>query len=123
MKTRLIWKDCRLNDDKDSFWIECTDNELAEYILPLIKDDDELKEEISFNRGFCKFEGYDQSYCNFLLISFDLVNIKSYTWQMPYSGQWNGSCPFEEFNVIDFNNLVELEAISFKLKALKPNEE
>ena len=42
MKTRLIWKKCRLLEDKDAFWIECTDEEVASQIIPLI-DDNKIK--------------------------------------------------------------------------------
>ncbi len=35
MKSRLIWRKSWNNNNKDSFWIECTDQEVIDNILPL----------------------------------------------------------------------------------------
>ncbi len=118
MKTRLIWHDCKLNDHKNSFWVECTDEEVSRCILPYVIDKkDELVLEININRGFSKINKNlnEQIFCNFFLISTDYKCIKSYGWVMPYSGMWNAGNPFREINVVDFHSLEELQGIFEKL--------
>lgn len=119
MKTRLIWHDCKLNDNKNSFWVECTDEEVNRCIMPHVIDNkDELKIEIERNRGYSRINKNlnEQVFCNFFLISADLKFIKSYGWVMPYSGMWNAGNPFREIGVIDFNCLEELKGIEGNLK-------
>ncbi|MFZ4799573.1 MAG: hypothetical protein ACOYMA_18910 [Bacteroidia bacterium] len=117
MKTRLIWEKCWTNNDKDSFWIECTDKEVIEKILPYKSDDDFLKE-IKHNEGHSLINqnANENIYRNFFLVSTDLTEIKSFIWQMPYSGQWNSSNPFKKIEMVDFNNLNELKVIFNNIK-------
>ena len=114
MKTRLIWHECSLNDYKNSFWVECTDEEVAKCILPNVcEKKDELVLEINRNRGFSKINKNlnEQIFCNFFLISTDYSQIKSYAWVMPFGGMWNAGNPFREINVVDFHSLDELKRI------------
>lgn len=122
MKTRLIWHNCKLNDNKNSFWVECTDDEVAKDILPFVSEKkDELLQEIEQNRGYSLINRNENEriFCNFFLISTDCNFIKSYIWQMPYAGMWGAYNPFREIEVIDFNALEELEEIYEKLQ---PND-
>lgn len=112
MKTRLIWKKSWYNNDKDSFWIECTDQEVIDHILPLKSNSDFLTD-IKQNAGYSRINKNEneQIFRNFFLISKDLSEIQSLGWVYPYSGMWNASNPFEEIDVIDFNNLKQLQNI------------
>ena len=120
MKLRLIWKKSWNNNDKDSFWIECTDKEVIDNIFPL-KSDSDFLEKIKKNKGHSKINTTesDKIFCNFFLISTDLKDIQSFNWAYPYSGLWNASNPFEEIEVIDFNNLNELQTIFYKIQSDK----
>lgn len=114
MKTRLIWRNCWLNEDNDSFWVECTDEEVTRCILPYVIDKKkELLTQVKNNRGDSKINENqkEQVFCNFFLISTDCKHIKSYEWQMPYSGMWNAENPFREIDVADFQTLGELKEI------------
>ena len=121
MKTRLIWKKCRLLEDKDAFWIECTDEEVASQIIPLI-DDNKIKtvthdksinfhEIIERNRGknTLNKNPMDLKMCNFFLVTGDLELIMSDRWHFPYSGQWNAYNPFSLIDIIDLQSLDDLK--------------
>jgi hypothetical protein len=113
MKTRIISRNCILND-KDSFWVECTDDEVTNCILPYVKENlEELMQEITVNRGhsLINTNANEQIYCNFFLVSTDCTKIKSYGWVLPFGGMWNGGNPFEEIDVVDFHSLDELQNI------------
>jgi hypothetical protein len=119
MKTRLICPKCILNDHKDSFWVECTDEEVIQCILPFVADKkDELIEQVNIYRGHSKINENQNEhiYCNFFLISTDLKEIKSYDWVMPYGGMWNGGNPFRSIEVVDFYSLEELKVMWKKVK-------
>lgn len=112
MKTRLIWKNCPQNDNKDSYWVECTDSDVQDKILPHIKDDiDHIKEEINKNRGVSLIHKEEVNILNFFLISCDLAHIKSYSWLMPHSSLWNAYCPFKEFDEIALDSLEDLKKL------------
>ena len=118
MKTRLIWRKCSLNRNRDSFWVECTDEEVTNCILPFVKESkEELIEEIKIKRGYSRINENlnEQIFCNFFLISVDCKFIKSYEWVMPYGGMWNAGNPFRKIAVTDFNGLEELQDISMEL--------
>lgn len=122
MKTRLIWHKCKLNDDKDSFWIECTDDEVIKSIMPFVNVNNVgIVQEVEQNRGHSKINTNENEriFCNFFLISTDYKCIKSYRWVMPYSGMWNGYSPFEEIEVVDFNSLEDLKGIYGKILSNK----
>lgn len=106
MKTRLIWEESWMNNNKNSFWIECTDKEVIDHILSL-KSDSLFLEEIKRNRGYSQIDKNinENIFCNFFLISDDLEDIKSFTWVYPYSGMWNAGNPFRTIELIDFDNL------------------
>lgn len=116
MKTRLIWRKSWINNYKDSFWIECTDQEVISNILPL-KSDYDFLERIKENKEPSKLNKNENEkiFCNYFLISTDLKDILSYNWFYPYGGMWNANNPFEEIEVIDFDNLKELQNIFDRL--------
>ncbi len=102
-------------DDKNSFWVGCTDDEVIKQIIPHLAGNDEMqKESIKNNRGPAKIEEMQDEviYTNFFLISADGININSYSWYMPYSGLWNAGNPFrmiEKEIITDLNDLKQLE--------------
>ena len=112
MITRLIWRESWINNEKDSFWVECTDEEVVDNILPLKSDKDFLKE-IEFNRGPSEINKNlkESIYTNFFLVSVDLTEILSFNWVYPYAGMWNAANPFEEIELVTFENLEQLESI------------
>lgn len=122
MRTRLIWENCSINNNVSSFWVECKDEEVITKILPSINvPDNQFFEKIRNNRGpiTLSSDKSDIDFCNFFLISIDCQHIKSFAWVMPYSGMWNASNPFEEFSVIDFNELNQLQDIYKNLNITK----
>lgn len=119
MRTRLIWKDCNINNNISSFWVECKDEEVITKILPSLNVyDNHFFVNIRNNRGpnTLSEDKSDTVFCNFFLISIDYQHIKNFGWVMPYSGMWNAGNPFEEFTVIDFNELNQLQNIYNDLK-------
>lgn len=117
MIARLIWRESWMNHDKDSFWVECTDQEVIDNILPLKSDADFLKE-IEFNRGPSKInENLNESiYTNFFLVSVDLKEILSFNWVYPYAGMWNAANPFEQIELVHFDKLEQLQGVFEGLK-------
>lgn len=121
MKTRLIWKKCSILEDKDAFWIECTDEEVASEIIPLIHENKikpvfhdnsiNFHELIKRNRGSntSNKNPMDEKLCNFFLVTSDLELILSERWLFPYSGQWNAYNPFSLIDIIDLQSLDELK--------------
>ena len=123
MITRLIWRESWINKDKDSFWVECTDQEVIDNILPLKSDADFLKE-IEFNRGSSRINENlnERIYTSFFLISVDLTEILSFNWVYPYAGMWNAANPFEEIELVNFDNLEQLQGIFEELKLKDDNK-
>lgn len=119
MITKIIWPKCRMMNDKNAFWVGCTDDEVNMKILPLlngIKENEEI-EKISFNRGSSTFEK-DQDemiFTNYFLISADATEILSYDWKLPYAGQWNASNPFRIITKTNITNLDELKLLEESL--------
>lgn len=119
MKTRILSQNCILNN-KDSFWVECTDDEVTNCILPFVKENrEEFIQEIIANKGHSLINknANEQIFCNFFLVSTDRSKINSYDWVMPYSGLWNAGNPFRQIDVVDFNSLDELEMIWNRLRS------
>lgn len=112
MITRLIWRESWINNEKDSFWVECTDQEVTDNIMPLKSDADFLKE-IKFNKGPSEINKNlnERIYTNFFLISVDLKDILSFNWVYPYAGMWNAANPFEEIELVHFGKLEQLKRI------------
>lgn len=109
---RLFCKESFIHENKISFWVECTDNEVVEKILPH-KSDEEFIEKIRRNRGYSKINPNENEkiYCNFFLISSDLDYIESYNWVYPYGGMWNAGNPFIEIDTVNIFNLNELSRL------------
>ena len=120
MKTRLIWRESWYNNDNDSFWVECTDQEVVDKIMPL-KFDSEFLTEIKENAGHSLINQNENEniFRNFFLVSIDLKDIKSFNWVYPYSGMWNAGNPFEKIDVVDFENMGDLKNIFSKLHIKK----
>lgn len=117
MKTRFIWEKCRINGGKDSFFVECTDEDVVTKILPFLKSQNlEILQSISKFRGHSLInEGKDEKdYCNYFLISRDGLKIKSVPHLLPYSSQWNAYNPFIAFESVEINEISDLK----KIKAL-----
>ena len=112
MIARLIWRESWINNEKDSFWVECTDQEVIDNILPLKSDADFLKE-IEFNRGPSEVnKNLNESiFTSFFLVSVDLTEILSFNWVYPYAGMWNAASPFEEIELVTFEKLEQLKGI------------
>ena len=112
MITRLIWRESWMNNKKDSLWVECTDQEVIEHILPLKSDADFLKE-IEFNREPSRINENlnERIYTSFFLVSVDQTEILSFNWVYPYAGMWNSANPFEEIDVVHFDSLEQLQEI------------
>jgi len=111
MRTRLYWRKSEINQNEDSFWIECTESEVSELILPLRSDENFIRQ-IELNKGFSKLSDNERKYEYFFLISTDLTQLKSFPWYYPYSGLWNGYNPFKSLNqVYKLKNLSELSEI------------
>jgi hypothetical protein len=117
MKIRIFCKDCFINEGKGLFWIECTDNEVIEKILPH-KSDKEFIDKVKMNKGSSKINPNENEkiYCNFFLISTDLHFIESYNWVYPYGGMWNAGNPFVEIEPLEINDLEELNKIQVTIK-------
>jgi len=127
MKTRLIWKKCDIMGNKNTFWLECTDEEVDSQIIPLVLEKkltprknvetSVFLEMIKANRGFDNFHEdlHDESLCNFFLVSCDLKFIESFQWTMPYSGQWNASNPFRRIEVCELESIEQLLEIKPKI--------
>ena len=101
-----------MNKDKDSFWVECTELEVIDNILPLKSDADFLKE-IEYNRepSLINESLNERIYTSFFLVSVDLTEILSFNWVYPYAGMWNAANPFEEIELVHFDSLEQLEGI------------
>ncbi len=118
MNIKLYWPKCKfLNkqwvDEKiDSYWVECTFEEAERNVFPYLSIDQieiskknwEPKEKGSKDNGI-----ETDRLC--YLVSKDLRSIISFPWYYPYSGQWNGYCPFLEVEEIEINDLKDLSTI------------
>ena len=121
MLTRLVWRESWINNEKDSFWVECTDQEVIDNILPLKSDADFLKE-IEFNREPSEINKNlnERIYKNFFLISVDLKDVLSFNWVYPYEGMWNVSNLFEEIELVNFDNLNQLKELFDEIELKEP---
>lgn len=121
MITRLVWRESWINNEKDSFWVECTDQEVIDNILPLKSDADFLKE-IEFNREPSEINKNlkERIYKNFFLISVDLKDVLSFNWVYPYEGMWNVSNLFEEIELVNFDNLNQLKELFDEIELKEP---
>jgi len=105
-------------DNKNAFWVACSDDEVISQIIPLLDGNKERQiETIKLNRGPNNLEENpdELGYNNFFLISADRTNIISYSWYMPYAGQWNASNPFRKIDMEVISNLNELEKLESKI--------
>ena len=119
MITRLIWPERRTKDSiyKDFFWVGCTAAELQKNILPLISEQDFLKQ-VEINKGSSKIPEYEneKEYEYFFLISIDSAEILSFPWFFPYAGMWNAMNPFEPIGEHHFEKLSDLKKIRESIK-------
>lgn len=118
MKIKLYWPRCNflnkqwVNDEIDSYWIECTLEEAESKIFPYLSLDqiEESKKNYRLTDKQSKDLQMEKDRL-YYLISKDLSSIISFPWYYPYSGQWNAYCPFEEIKEVDIKNLKDLFSI------------
>ena len=119
MITKIIWPKCHMMNDKNAFWVGCTDEEVNKKILPMLDDIKKSKEieKISFNRGpsTIKEDQDELIFTNYFLISADGKDILSYPWSLPYAGLWNASNPFRMITKTNITNLDELKLLEESL--------
>ena len=115
MIIKLIWPDCefhngsRGNKPIDSFWVECTKEEAQDNIFPFISEA-QIKKAIQIeSENIIKKEQI------YFLISKDLKSIEPFAWYYPYSGLWNGYCPFKEINEVIIESLEEIRGCKCKV--------
>ena len=101
-----------MNHDKDSFWVECTDQEVIDHILPLKSNVDFLRE-IEFNREPSKINKNlnERIYTSFFLVSVDLTEVLSFNWRYPNAEMRNAHNPFEQIELVTFEKLEQLREI------------
>jgi hypothetical protein len=121
LKIKFYWPRCNflnkqwVNDEIDSYWIECTSEEAESKIFPYLSLD-----QIEESKNNCKptdKQSKDQQIEKdrlYYLISKDLSSIISFPWYYPYSGQWNAYCPFEEIKEVEINDLMDVSAINIQ---------
>lgn len=121
MKIELYWPRCNflnkqwVNDEIDSYWIECKLEEAESKIFPYLSLD-----QIEESKNNCKptdKQSKDQQIEKdrlYYLISKDLSSINSFPWYYPYSGQWNAYCPFEEIKEVEINDLMDVSTINIQ---------
>lgn len=115
MKIILYWPDCNLLDGQwvkdgiDSYWVECTYEEAKKSVFPYLSPD-----QIGNSKKYWDQRGSKNNDTNIdigrlcYLVSKDLKSIVPFPWYYPYSGQWNGYCPFieiKELNIKELRNL------------------
>ncbi len=123
MITKLIWPKCRVTDDKNAFWVGCTDDEVAREIYSRLEENRvEIIKDIRLKRGASNLDEDkgEEMYCNFFLISADATSISSETWVLPYAGQWNASNPFLMIGKHSISSLDELKGLEEILKKNAP---
>lgn len=124
MNVILIWPDYFEDKSEDLFWLECEYCEAIDILIPEIKrrfpdDHQQAAEDIESFFHQLK-DSYDHSYdknypwqpgCVYFLISRNLLLIKPMPHYFPYSGQWNGYCPFRTIKPQVVKNLDELGSV------------
>lgn len=123
MITKFIWPKCRVTDDKNAFWVGCTDDEVAREIYPRLWENRvEIIKEIRQSREASKLEKDEgeEMYCNFFLISADGLSISSEKWVLPYAGQWNACNPFLTIGKHSIDSIYELKDLEEMLKKNSP---
>lgn len=107
MKVKLIWPKCEFQDGRwgnkpiDSFWIECTLKEAVDNVFSFTNE-----KQIKKARQIIKQSINDNI---FFLITKDLNSIQPLPIYYPFSGLWNGYCPFKKIPEVKINKLEELK--------------
>lgn len=140
MKIKAVWPNCNRHNGKwthtfmDSFWVECTLDEVEKKIMEFIKPDclerfkknlHEIKSYFSSDRQHDRIsyqQNIVQRYCRrdlpilYFLVSKDLESVELSNWSYPISQHWNGYSPFVFVNEIDIADLDDLQYLNEYLK-------
>ena len=116
MKVRLVWPDYRVPGNTEpvtAFWVECSEGEAREQILPLLSDEDRKKfeERRSLYRMPEGYPAWGDAGSLFFLVSRTLSFAFFEPWQMPYSGLWNAYCPLREIEVREIGFVEEIRQL------------
>ena len=118
MKIKLYWPKCNflnmkwVDEEIDSYWVECTFEEAERNVFPYLSIDQIEQSKKHWEpkeRGSKDIQIETHSLC--YLVSKDLQSIISFPWYYPYSGQWNGYCPFEEIKEVEIKDLKDVSSI------------
>lgn len=118
MKIKLYWPKCNfvnkewVNDEIDSFWVECTFEEAEKKIFPYLSPrqlEESRRNWEPRERDAKDIQIETDRLC--YLVSKDLKSIISFPWYYPYSGQWNAYCPFEEIREVEIKELKDVSSI------------
>ena len=109
MIVRLMWPACDYHHGRwsepsqDAFWLECTIDELAKQILPLLSAGEVQRAEDLKSNGWNSATTF--------LVSRDLKSINPLPESYPHSGMWNANCPFIEIPVHQLKTLEEIKML------------
>lgn len=112
MIIKLIWPECEFQNGSwgskpiDSYWVECTIPEAEDKVFPFINETQIKKVYQIENDNITKNE------LMYFLVSKNLKSIQPFAWYYPYSGMWNGYCPFKEINELSIVSLEEIKNYS-----------
>lgn len=118
MKIKLYWPKCNIHNEKrvshemDSYWVECTFEEAQNRVFPYLSLDQIEQSKINWKpkeKGSTDIGIDTDRLC--YLVTKDLVSIISFPWYYPYSGQWNGYCPFKEIKEVKIEDLKDVTSI------------
>ncbi len=118
MLVRFYWPGCNFWDGDwngptlDTFWVECSAEEARRLIHPKLSGEKiRLSEQLGADgHGPLMRDGqHAPKFC--FLISTDLTRIDPHPATYPWSGQWNGYCPFRELGEHRVNDLKALNTI------------
>ena len=131
MKVLYKWKECfRFDNHTDAYYLEIHNSEISEKLLSLLANDkdgialdDRYYEQVNdFTQGNIT-HGLSNKDCIYVLIDKDITTAILCAVYYPYSGQWNGYCPFQYLystnnevdeylkNVIEIKDLEDIKKI------------
>jgi hypothetical protein len=111
---KLFWPNCdfinkQLGGDKiDSYWVECTFEEAEKSIFPYLSQEQIEESKIIWDPKEKTDIEIDTDHLCYL-VSKDLKSITPMPWYYPYSGMWNGYCPFVEIPKVEITELSEIK--------------
>ncbi|WP_075979998.1 hypothetical protein [Bacillus massilinigeriensis] len=115
MKIRLYWPNCRMSYNQnqlqgDAFWVECLPKEAEEKVYPFLSDEQIEESKKYWKQGTRDMNDDFRIETNRMcfLVSKDKELIIPMSWSYPYSGHWNGYCPFEGIDEVEIKRLSEI---------------